>query len=302
MSVSPNRFFFRFVRSHLGRMAGPRPGWAFALSLVAVGCLILAALQSGAGGGAATALYGEMARPMGSLQLEPEHWASEDSAEHAFNLELWRTEVLKAKVAQADLRKKLFAASSVPQVEGQDDSWRRRRDAAPPQQLAAQPAPQGGDAALAAEAAEIKGLRKDLLGVASQTANALSHLKNTVKGMKYSDERRSARRRAPAQSLRRAPEEVHTMGHEEAARRQRKEREAQRVPEEARRGRDAGRGEEAAKRVRVSTLRAKMEKMLGSLTQAVTLAEQDKQVGVAPCACRRGGVWSRCRHGPLRLL
>ena len=115
-----------------------RSGWAFALSLVATGCLILAALQSGGIGGGATALYGEVARPEGSLQLEPEHWASEDSAEHAFNLELWRTEVLKAKVAQADLRKKLFAASSVPEVEGQDDSW-RRREAAPPQQLAAPP-------------------------------------------------------------------------------------------------------------------------------------------------------------------
>ena len=281
-----------------------RSGWALALSLVAASCFILAALRSGAIGGGATTLYGEVARPMGSLQLEPEHWASEDSAEHAFNLELWRTEVLKAKVAQADLRKKLFAASSVPEVEGQDDNWRRRA-VAPPQQLAlpvqalpVQPA-RGGDAQLVAEAAEIKGLRKDLLGVASQTANALSHLTRTVNAMNRHE--RSAARRAPAQSLAHAPAEVHTMGREEAVRRQREERDAQRVQEVARRGRDAGRGEkEAAKRVRVSMLRAKMAKMLGSLTQAVTLAEQDKQVRRVVRACRRGVVRG-CRRGGVRV-
>jgi len=51
--------------------------WAAPLAILAAGILVISQSIPSRGEVGSTELYGEVPRPVGSLQLEPEHWSSE---------------------------------------------------------------------------------------------------------------------------------------------------------------------------------------------------------------------------------
>lgn len=202
----------------------------------------------------------------------------QDAAEHAFNLELWRVELLKAKVAQADLRKKLFDASSVPTVEGLGPRRGRKRLYASPHQLSNVAG--GADSELKAEAQEIAGLRADLVGVASSTARALQRLKRDVDTVRPDADIAAGDRRVVRRVPREKRSRVPVEGRREEAERHHAELDAGEARENEQGHEAVGQWMNAKglPNAAMMKLRSKVMSMMASLTKAVTLAKQDRQV------------------------